>query len=235
MIYIGFETQAEFTVAQQLATKFNFELDQNHLPRLQVCNNKLVLLAEKMAPMWVDLCSQTWQHRRDAGKKQGLVRACKPKAGMKIFDVTAGWGRDAAILASFGATVRMIERQPLMAALLQDGLLRATSESNSTMSLELIYADAKDYLANLSPTEYPDVIYIDPMHPTRQKSALVKKDMQLLQQLIGVDDDVNALIELSINRTLGRVVVKWPQNLPPLCKPIHSVPGKTVRFDIFTQ
>ena len=71
------------------------------------------------------------------------------------------------------------------------------------------------------------------MHPTRQKSALVKKDMQALQQLLGADDDVCALLALAIKRAKHRVVVKWPQRLPALLDPDLSVPGKTVRFDIY--
>ena len=182
-------------------------------------------------PLSVDFSRQTVQKRRDAGKKQGLVRACKPTQGMRIIDATAGWGRDAAVLASFGAVVLMLERQPMMAALLADGLARHSSNEN--FKLSLLYTDAKHYLMTLAEADYPDVIYIDPMHPTRQKSALVKKDMQALQQLIGSDDDVSALLQLAMKRTSNRVVVKWPQRLPALLNPDLSVRGKTVRFDIY--
>ena len=72
------------------------------------------------------------------------------------------------------------------------------------------------------------------MHPERQKSALVKKDMQALQQIIGADDDAEKLIKLAITRTKNRVVVKWPQRLAPLIKPNYSLNGKTVRFDVYT-
>jgi len=87
----------------------------------------------------------------------------------------------------------------------------------------------------LSTGHYPDVIYIDPMHPNRQKAALVKKDLQVLQQLIGADEDVLALIHLATTRALQKVVVKWPQQLPALLKPCTSITGKTVRFDIYTS
>ena len=77
------------------------------------------------------------------------------------------------------------------------------------------------------------MIYIDPMHPLRQKSALVKKDMQALQQLIGADEDAYELIQLAIARARQRVVVKWPQHLQPLLPPTLNICGKTVRFDVY--
>ena len=208
------------------------------LPRLSVIADKLVLLSDDFLPLFVDFNSEAVQKRRNEGKKQGLVRACKPTQGLRIVDATAGWGRDAAILASFGADVLMLERQPMMAALLADGLNRLLPISS--LKLSLMHADAEDYFKALSELNYPDVIYIDPMHPVRQKSALVKKDMQLLQRLTGsddacLDDDTLALIQLAIAHTRQRVVVKWPQRLPALLKPDSSIAGKTVRFDIYLK
>ncbi|HBI22589.1 MAG TPA: SAM-dependent methyltransferase [Legionella sp.] len=200
-------------------------------PELCIIDGTLALQIPGFLPLSVDFSRQTVQKRRDAGKKQGLVRACKPMQGMRIIDATAGWGRDAAVLAGFGADVLMLERQPMMAALLADGLARRSD--NDHFKLSLLHTDAKHYLMTLTKAAYPDVIYIDPMHPTRQKSALVKKDMQALQQLLGADDDVCALLQLALKRTRHRVVVKWPQRLPALIDPDLSVPGKTVRFDIY--
>lgn len=203
-----------------------------NLPRLSVTPEKLVLLVEGSGPLCVDFNSKSLLRRRAAGKSQGLIRACNPREGLRIVDATAGWGRDAALLASFGATVVMIERQPIMAALLADGLSRL---QDSPLKLSLVERDAIDYLKNLSSDFLPDVIYIDPMHPVRQKSALVKKDMQALQQLIGADQDALALIQQALSSARQRVVVKWPQRLPPLIKPTYCIEGKTVRFDVYTQ
>lgn len=71
------------------------------------------------------------------------------------------------------------------------------------------------------------------MHPERSKSALVKKEMQVLQQLIGVDYDAMELIKRSLSHVKSRVVVKWPQKVKPLLPPDASIDGKTVRFDIY--
>ena len=235
---IGHDPGATLAVQErtiELAGQLNLVIDHHVFPRLSLTDDKLVLLLEHFSPLCVDFSSSIWQKRRDAGKKQGLVRACKPAEGVRILDATAGWGRDAAVLASFGAEVHMLERQPVMAALLADGLSRMSHQPAPSLVLSLLAMDAKNYLQMLATVDYPDVIYIDPMHPARQKSALVKKDMQALQQLIGADNDACDLIQLAITRARQRVVVKWPQRLAPLLPPTLSISGKTVRFDVYSS
>ncbi|MDP3705350.1 MAG: class I SAM-dependent methyltransferase [Legionellaceae bacterium] len=240
-IAIGFSADDLLPKAQALALEYHFFLDNHVSPRLNVTADKLELLLDGFSPLSVDFRSITSQRRQDAGKQQGLVRACKPAPGMRILDVTAGWGRDAAILAGLGAEVLMLERQPVMAALLADGLLRLFGDAPSSSRnrgadeglLQLQHVDAISYLQHLIEPDYPDVIYIDPMHPERHKSALVKKDMQALQRLFGPDMDAYDLIQLAIQRVKKRVVVKWPQRLPSLLKPQNSIVGKTVRFDLY--
>ena len=230
---IGYESAELFARAQQLKEQLHLPINNQAQQQLLVTADKLVLKIGAFSPLYADFSSQIWQRRRDAGKKQGLVRACKPGPGVRIIDATAGWGRDAAVLASFGAEVLMLERQPLMAVLLSDALARQDEHAKEILQLKLCTTDALSYLETLSQTDYPDVIYIDPMHPQRQKAALVKKDMQVLQQLFGPDVDPMPLLKLAITKVLKRVVVKWPQHLPSLLPPRASIPGKTVRFDIY--
>lgn len=231
---VGFDDESLRLQAQALALQFNAPLNNQMLPRLSVTHDKLILLADGYAPLFADFTAKTIVRRRQAGKAQGLIRACKPKIGLCILDATAGWGRDAAILASFGARVIMLERQPVMFALLADALTRLHQQETPALNLSLVHTDAITYLQHLSATEQPDVIYIDPMHPVRQKSALVKKDMQVLQQLIGADDDASSLLQQAQLVARERVVMKWPQRLAQIGKPNYSIQGKTVRFDVYT-
>lgn len=127
----------------------------------------------------------------------------------------------------------MLEREPVLAALLEDGLKRLHGNQHMSLNLELLGSDARTYLKALAPAAYPDVIYLDPMHPAREKSAKVKKDLYALQALLGADDDALSLLEIAQARTCGRVVVKWPARLPALLKPDYAVEGKTVRFDVY--
>lgn len=232
-IAVGYAEDSLLTQAQALAASLNIPLDNQSPNRLVITAERLVLQIQGFKPQYADFSSKQWQKRRDAGKQQGLVKACKPARGMKILDVTAGWGRDAAILASFGAEVHMLERHAVMAALLADALARRDPRSCEVLHLQVQHQDALEYLGQLTEPDYPDVIYMDPMHPPREKSALVKKDMQILQQLIGEDRDALALLTLAKSKVRQRVVVKWPQHTAPLAKPSRHIEGKTVRFDIY--
>lgn len=203
-------------------------------PWLSYVDERLSLCATGFSPLSIDFL-ETLAKRTSAGQPSlGLVRACKPKPGCRIIDATAGWGRDAAVLASYGAEVLMLERHPMMSALLKDALVRLHQAQPNQYKLRLVQADALNYLSSLETNNRPDVVYLDPMHPARQKSALVKKDMQMLQMLLEPQDDALSLLELAI-QCAAKVVVKWPAKQSPLRSPSHSIPGKTVRYDIFVN
>lgn len=230
---VGFEAEELLDKAQALAIRLGFSLDKEASLCLFLARDKLALKIPNFSLISADFSDSAWSKRKAEGKKQGLIRACKPKSSLKIIDTTAGWGRDAVLLASFGAEVLMLERNPVMAALLEDALQRIPSESKQKLALSLKHTQACSFLKALNDEEYPDVIYIDPMHPERHKSALVKKDLQALQQLLGADEDALELIRCAITRVKQRVVVKWPQKTKPLLPPDASIEGKTVRFDIY--
>ncbi len=231
---VGYEREELRIQAEILAERLNYLLDKEASSCLFVTQERLALKIANFSLLYADFTSASWSKRKAEGKKQGLIRACKPAPGIKIIDATAGWGRDAAILASFGAEVLMLERHPVMAILLADALSHRDVIDMQKMQLSLKETDAYSYLNNLDQEEYPDIIYIDPMHPERHKSALVKKDMQVLQQMIGADEDALALIQVAITRVKQRVVVKWPQKTKSLLPAAFSIEGKTVRFDIYT-
>lgn len=230
---VGYESDDLKLLALHLAKRLNLELKKDSYQCLFLTEDKLTLKIPSFNLLSVDFSEQAWKKRRGEGKRQGLFRACKPTAGLKIIDATAGWGRDSSVLAAFGAQVLMIERNPIMAALLEDALQRRTSEEKQQMNISLHQGNALTYLLDLKFEEYPDVIYIDPMHPLRTKSALVKKDMQVLQDIIGPDDDALELIKVAITRVKQRVVVKWPQKVKSLLNASSCIAGKTVRFDMY--
>lgn len=230
---VGYASDDLHDKAQDLARQLGFHLNKDASSCLFLSAERLALKMPGFSPLYADFSAATWNKRRAEGKKQGLVRACKPADGLKIIDATAGWGRDGAVLASFGAEVLLLERHPVMASLLADALSHQTESDRQKLKLSVQEGDAYSFLSALTEEEYPDVIYIDPMHPERQKSALVKKDMQALQQMIGADEDALKLIEMAIIRVKQRVVVKWPQKVKTLLKPDLSVEGKTVRFDLY--
>jgi 16S rRNA (guanine1516-N2)-methyltransferase len=125
-----------------------------------------------------------------------------------------------------------------MAALLHDALQRAAIAPALSaivpQQLQLIQIDACTFLQQLNPQAYPDVILCDPMHPNRSKTALVKKDMRILQTIVGQDIDASELLQLALIKAKKRVVVKRPRHAPPLWPNptmVHSYTSS--RFDIY--
>lgn len=172
--------------------------------------------------------------------KEPLARAVGLKGPIPptILDATAGLGRDAFILASLGCQVRLIERSPAIAALLRDGLIRAKAIDKLravTERMQLNVGDAITIIGQLSDKDRPDVIYLDPMYPHRNKSALVKKEMRLLRALVGDDLDAPRLLSAALRTARKRVVIKRPRyatTLPGI-RPSHVLFGSTTRFDVY--
>ncbi|KTC97396.1 SAM-dependent methyltransferase [Legionella geestiana] len=229
MLSIGFESEAFAEQAEMLGKRLGLEVDNVHEPRLCIGESGLSLKFPGFSPVFADFEKSRRRVLHNRGGQDALIRACRPAPGVRIVDATAGWGRDAAVLASLGAQVTMIEQNPVMHALLEDALQRSSLQEN----LSLVQGEAGEWLTQLESEVPPDVIYLDPMHPVRQKSALVQKDMQILQQLVNKQPNPHAVLAIAISRAKRSVVVKWPQKSPPLAEPTSRIPGKTVRFDVY--
>lgn len=195
----------------------------------------------KLGPVFVDFVEGAVAHRRKfgGGRGQSIAKAVGLKSGANptVVDATAGLGRDAFVLASLGCQVTMLERHPVVAALLADGLQRAQQDAEigewmrDRMSLR-----AGSALENLQQLGFtPDVVYLDPMFPHRQKSALVKKEMRVFQSLVGADLDADALLPAALAVAGKRVVVKRPDYAGYLneMKPGMSIETKSNRFDVY--
>lgn len=153
-----------------------------------------------------------------------------------ILDATAGMGQDSLLLAGGGFEVEMYEQNPVIAALLADSLQRAGKNPALTeiiCRMHLHEGDSIEALKNLKFS--PDVIYLDPMFPERQKSALVKKKFQLLHQLEVPCQDEEILLKAAVDARPFKVVVKRPLKGPNLAgmKPGYSLTGKAIRYDCF--
>lgn len=208
--------------------------------RQQAANYQLELQfpGENLNPVLVDFYDPKLQHRIKfgGGRQQAIAKAIGLKRGYspRIFDGTPGLGRDAFILASLGCKVIMCERNPVIHALLADGLRRLQSTSGATnISLSLQAGQSMNYLKNIS--EAIDVIYLDPMYPHRTKSALVKKEMRILRKLVGDDSDFDHLFELALKTAHKRVVIKRPKTAEPIGKmpPSHCIESRKTRFDVY--
>jgi 16S rRNA (guanine1516-N2)-methyltransferase len=179
--------------------------------------------------------------RRKQGRKEMLIKAIgfRKNQSLSVLDTTGGMGTDSFLMAGYGCRVHIIERNQIVAALLQDGLRRASQHIDTCDIAERIHLSVQDSNQLLHSyidleKEY-DVIYLDPMFPKRNKSALVKKEMQILQKLIGYEDDTDQLFTTALAVAAKRVVVKRPKTATSLAhnKPSHSLSGKSTRFDVY--
>ena len=175
--------------------------------------------------------------RTEGGRGNDLSRACGFSRGAipTVIDATAGLGRDAFLLAGLGAQVTLIERSPAVHAALQAGLAAAARDERAAPVLArmtLLLGDSRDLLKGLS----ADVVLVDPMHPPRGNTALVKQEMRALRALVGSDPDALDLMRAALDCARGRVVLKWPLRAAPmdgLRRPSHQISGKTTRYDVF--
>ncbi|MGE3961648.1 MAG: class I SAM-dependent methyltransferase [Dehalococcoidia bacterium] len=155
-----------------------------------------------------------------------------------VLDATAGLGRDAVLSAALGCDVIACERSPIVALLLRDALARADNGGLREIAarVDVRDGDARTVLPALE--EPPDVVLVDPMFPESGKAAKAQKEMQLLQRLLGPEEDARDaedLLAVALEHVLHRVVVKRPPHAPPVGgrKPTFAVEGRAARYDVY--
>lgn len=237
------ENDAQQDVLVRISERWGLVADEQSNMALTLASGQLRLHrrdADKPVSLVVDFLSPalTYRRRSGGGRSEAIAKAAGIKKGIStVLDATAGLGRDAFILAGLGCRVQMFERHPVMAALLENGLQRAYEDHETTPwlkeRLKLFHACSLKMLSEI--TDQPDVVYLDPMYPHRKKSALVKKEMRLVQALIGADQDADALLAPALALAKKRVVVKRPSYAPPLAGLVADavITTKNHRFDLY--
>ncbi|NQD91077.1 class I SAM-dependent methyltransferase [Pseudomonas sp. CrR25] len=227
---------ARLGLAQEGEAEFALQLGEAGLQLVE-------LGPQAPGPVRVDFVEGAMAHRRlfGGGSGQMIAKAVGLQPGVRprVLDATAGLGRDAFVLAALGCDLTLIERQPLIAALLEDGLERAARHADVgpiVARMQLLNGDAIE-LMNHWQAEPPQVIYLDPMFPHRDKSALVKKEMRLFRPFVGDDPDAPALLAAALALASHRVVVKRPRKAPIIAggKPGYALEGKSSRYDIYPK
>lgn len=197
---------------------------------IEVSSSECLLRVPGFAqPLVLAADAEDIRRRAAAGRRLELLRACGwPVAGKRILDATAGLGRDAFVLAAAGAAVDMVERDPVVCALLGAALHFAPIDRK----LWLHPGDARERLPQLFADH--DVIYLDPMFE-RNSSALPQREAQVLARLVQQDDGAS-LLASAIALRPRRVVVKRARTQAPLLAypaPHHRILGRSVRFDVY--
>jgi 16S rRNA (guanine1516-N2)-methyltransferase len=252
-VAVGYKDKTDIDLAKKIAQQWqlnyigdtasiNQKSDLLFLLQVHYQQVELIKLDEpKLGAIKVDFVDGAVAHRRKfgGGRGQDIAKAIGLKHGFTphVLDATAGLGRDSFVLASLGCSVTMMERMPIVAALLENGLARAKLNqdiTDITDRMSLIYASSID---DMTLATAPDVIYLDPMYPHREKSAAVKKEMRVFQSLVGEDLDADNLLAPALKLAKYRVVVKRPSYAEPLNnqKPSMSISMKKNRFDVYVN
>lgn len=194
-------------------------------------------------PVRAEFVTGKMGYRREHGGGAGQLVAKavglqKTRATLNVVDATAGLGQDAFVLASLGCRVTLFERNPVIHALLADGLARAALNLDCAAIVErmrLLEGSSIDWLAQAD-AEAADIVYLDPMFPHRDKSALVKKEMQVFRTIVGDDEDSGQLLAGALERARYRVVVKRPRKAPAIegPEPTTRIEGKSSRYDVYS-
>ncbi len=174
-----------------------------------------------------------WQHEL-------LVKASRLKArGSNLaIDATAGLGEDSILLAAAGYEVVMFEQDEMIAALLEDALERARKDEATyeiAGRMSLVKGNSIDGMLTYK-GDKPDIIYLDPMFPARNKSGLIKKKFQLIQRLEKPGQEEEALLDAALKLRPSRVIIKRPAKGPYIAdkKADFSYTGGQVRYDCFS-
>lgn len=199
------------------------------------------LVDPRRKPIRVDFLSERERWRRAVPAQHTLAKAIGRRRGqsLRVVDATAGLGGDGLLLAQLGCAVTLCERSPVAALLLADGLRRAGDDPRLKELIEarisLHIGDATAYLQTCATTDAIDVVYLDPMFPTRSGSALPRKEMQAFHDLIGADPDAEELLACALSLARRRVVVKRPRHADPVGQrqPDFTLPGQSTRFDVY--
>jgi len=239
------DPDVEATTVVQLAEKLALAVTKAPAPKstylhLQSDRLELVFSKELQKPVtfWIDFVQGKSKYRAQNPGAELLIRAIKikKKLPVSVVDGTGGLGRDAFLLAAAGCKVEVFEKNRIVAALLSDGLRRAMAHLEFAPIIKRItlhQADMTTHLVKRVPD--PEVIYLDPMFPQRTKTAKVKQEMQILQQLINHQEGPEKLFQAAWSAHPHKIVVKRPIKQEPLLHitPSYTLSGKAIRFDVY--
>ncbi|MDA0689444.1 MAG: class I SAM-dependent methyltransferase [Proteobacteria bacterium] len=249
--HVALMQQADTLSAQESNLVNSLAISHIPVQQLQSCGFRFILRYEKQgltlysthadAPggLCVDFASRDLQRRRkESLKAQNLGKALGLKSLRYpvILDATAGLGTDSFLFSAAGCQVVMLERNPLVHALLADGLDRAANTDGVLRDItERMRLQQEDFLHARLDTDAFDVVYLDPMFPAKKKSAKSGKGMFLLQQLVADSADEIMMLQRAMQLARKRVVVKRAKLSPTIgeLRPDISFIGSSNRFDVY--
>lgn len=222
---LAIDTSVSANVQSFLAEFYSIDSQSDWL--LSLSNDAYQLSSKQLGlALRLDFREGNYRHRNNNTGKEPLLKAIKVKQKLPatLLDATPGVLKDSFMLAARGISIIAIERHPLVYTMIEQALSLVEVDINYQFGDASIGLNAVD----------AEVIYLDPMYPSKKKSAQVKKEMQVLHHIIGADTDAEQLLSAARAKN-SRVVVKRPSYAEPLGGEIPSFVSQTgaTRFDVY--
>jgi len=249
--------------ARSLATELDLPLTTQITPpalRLEVCTEQVQLAGrlpgergKNIRPIRSELDQLNASARIRSSREVPLYRAVlgrKKAQGRIVLDVTGGLGHDAWLLAAVGCSLVVVEQEPVIFALLRDGVARAGVDAPQIVRrIRLIQSRAEEVLSQIMCKNTsgiiqvrPHVVYMDPFfYSERKRKGASKRSMQVLRHVAKKHDPEadQAVLDLALQAVLDRVVLKRPRLSSPLVsrhgRIMFSIQGRGHRFDVYQR
>ena len=234
------DKNANIEEAKSIAKRLNIEIITNNKENFDILlsmdENGLALVSENMK-LYGDFSKSIKRIKQSNLQNEMLIHAAKMKGKKEkliAIDATAGLGEDSILLAAYGYTVELYEKNPIIAELLKDAMERAKKISELKDIIERMKVHNEDSIIAMQKLQYnPDIILLDPMFPERTKSALIKKKFQILHKIENPCLDENELLSSAIKANPKKIIIKRPLKGEYLAgiKPDYSLKGNSIRYD----
>ena len=191
----------------------------------------LIIYDKKLSKLSTEINFLNIKNNR-SGEENLLKAIGKISPENKIYDLTAGFARDAFIIAKNGINITLIERHPIIYEITKNAIQNSSKSLLSKM--HLINKDSLNFLEHIVYNKN-NIFYLDPMF-SEVKKAKVKKEMQILQRINPPEVNLDKLLHKALDKG-GKVIVKRPINSKHNYKisPHHTINGSKIKFDIFTM
>ncbi len=189
----------------------------------------------KERPIGIDIDRILDRHleffRKSSVQKELFARAIGIKGAFrpKVVDLTAGLLGDSLLFLAAGCEVIAVERNPLVAFLIQSALKNA--KHSLIEKFTFLHSEADEFLDSSPVT---DVIFFDPMFEDANHKASPKKEMRIFRTLLSGDSDAEAILGKALKSGVKRLVVKRPRLSRELLQrsPVR-MEGKSTRYDVY--
>ena len=160
----------------------------------------------------------------------------KNKAGLKIFDATAGSLIDTIIFLKLGHEVVACEQSKILYRLLDDAIFRAKKEYNFFENLSFINSDSAKIIDSHSDS---DIFYFDPMFKDTKQNTKRSGTLQKIGNILSLEkleDTSPQILDYILKKKYKKIIVKRPIKSNSLYEKInYQVKGKAIRYDVYIK